>query len=207
MKRFGETYDENEIKELIKGVKHGKLSCFQKVFDQYSKPLYYFSLIYMKTNELAEDVVQEVFLKIWDSRKNINTNSSFKAYLFQIAINTIRKHFRSQAVRNSYKHELLISISDDVDDLEEQENYLFLLNKLEALINKMPEKRRVIFIKSKLENWTYTEIAEIQGVTVKTVEYHMSEAMKFLKEEFKKLDIAGFLFFTLFLQEDYAEIK
>ncbi len=184
---------------LLKGLKKSDHDSFRKLFEQYSKPLYRFSLSYLKSNEAAEDIVQEVFIKIWDKRKDIDTEKSFQSYLFTIALNSVRKHFNKLAEVNQLKHEIIASFSENPEAFDEQDNFEDYLCKLDALIQKMPEKRKEIFIGKKLEGKSQKELAEEFGITVKTVEYHIGEAMKFLKEEFEKFRLGGMVFFYLFI--------
>jgi len=191
----------NIEKVLLKGLTRGDHECFKKLYEKYSNPLYRFSLNYLKSEEIAEDVVQEVFIKIWDRRKDINTEKSFQSYLFTIALNVIRKYFNKQAESNQYKHDILASFSGDVEKMDARDNYQEMLDTLERLISQMPSRRADIFRKKKLEGLSQKEIAEAFNITTKTVEYHITESMKFLKKEFDKLKIGGMIFFCLFLDE------
>ena len=185
---------------LLKGLKRSDHECFQNLFAKYSQPLYRFSLSYLKSTEAAEDVVQEVFLKIWRKRKDIDTGKSFQSYLFTIALNVIRKQFNKLSASNQLKHDLLISFADNKETFDEKDDFSEMVNKLEELIQQMPERRRKIFRMKKLEGKSQKEIAEKFDITPKTVEYHITEAMKFLKQEFDKLRMKGMIFFCLFVK-------
>ena len=195
------TKKSNTESELIIGLKKNDHYSFQKIFERYSKPLFQFSLRYLKSKEAAEDVVQEVFIKIWNNRKSIKTDTSFQSYLFTIALNTIRKHFNKLSKLNKIKHDILIDFSKNKFGFDDNPDYQSLLDKLNELINRMPEKRRQVFIKKKIEEKSLKEIAKELSITTKTVEYHITEAMKFLKQEFGKLKVNGLIFFLLFIQE------
>lgn len=184
---------------MLKGLKNGDHACFRQLFNQYSKSLYRFSYSYLKLNETAEDVVQEVFIKIWKRRKDIDTEKSFQSYLFTIALNVVRKHFNKLAESNQLKHDILVSFSDNPKKLDEQEDYESLVLKLESLIEQMPERRQAIFRAKKIEGKSQKEIAEEFNISTKTVEYHIAEAMRSLKKEFEKLRSKGLFFFYLFL--------
>lgn len=185
---------------LLQGLKKSNHESFRQLFNRYSKPLYSFSRQYLKSGELAEDVVQEVFIKIWDRRKDIDTGKSFQAYLFTIALNTIRKHFNKLAEVNKLKYDIVLDFSEQPDRLAEHENFEEMLVMLEKFINQLPEKQRQIFIRKKLEGKSQKEIADEFKITVKTVEYHITEATKFLKKEFENLRMGGLIFFILFVK-------
>jgi len=186
---------------IITGLKSGDHASFKKLFDLYSKPLYRFSYSYLKSKEDAEGVVQEVFIKVWNRREQLKTNTSFKSYLFTIAINSIRKQFHKQARFNQVKHDILFDLSEDKFYFDDRDDYQALLDKLEELVQQMPEKRRQVFIKRKIEEKSLKAISEELSISIKTVEYHITESMKFLKKEFDKLHIKGMVFFHLFINE------
>ena len=190
--------DLNRDTVLVLGLKKDNHDSFQKLFEIYSKPLYQFSISYLKSKEDAEGVVQEVFIKIWNKRKELKTDTSFKSYLFTIALNSIRKQFNKLSRVNEIKHDILLESSKNKSTFDEKDDYQSLLDKLDELIEKMPEKRRQVFIKKKLEGKSLKEIALDLEITTKTVEYHITEAMKFLNTEFETLQIKG-LIFLIFL--------
>jgi RNA polymerase sigma-70 factor (ECF subfamily) len=186
-------------KNLLIGIKQGNHYSFKSLFELYSVPLYQFSNSYLKSKEAAEDVVQEVFTILWNKRENLRTDSSFKSYLFTIAVNAIRKRFNSLVKVNQVKHDLILEYSANNYDLDENGDYQMLLDKLDVLIERMPEKRKQVFVKKKLENKSAKEISDELGISVKTVEYHISEGMKFLKSEFARLQTKGLIFYSLFI--------
>jgi RNA polymerase sigma-70 factor (family 1) len=186
--------------KLISGLKKDNHDSFQQLFEYYSVPLYKFAIGYLKSKEFTEDLVQEVFLKIWDNRENLKTNTSFQSYLFTIALNSVRKHFNHLSKQTEFKHQILTDLSENQYDLDKNLDYESLLDKLDEFISQMPEKRREVFIKKKFEEKSLKEIAEELSVTTKTVEYHITEAMKYLKNEFEKFNLHGILFFQLFIE-------
>ena len=185
--------------KILKELKKGDHAAFEKVFERYSKQLYRFSWSYLKSKDAAEDIVQEVFSKVWSNRESLKTDTSFQSYLFTIAINAIRLHFNKLSRLNELKHDILIDFSDLKQEFDNRSDYQVLLDMLDELIKQMPEKRRAVFIKKKIEEKSMKEISEELQITVKTVEFHISEAMKFLKSEFEKLQIQGLVFFHLFV--------
>jgi RNA polymerase sigma-70 factor (ECF subfamily) len=163
------------IKKLIKG----DTNAFDLLFDRYSRKIYGFALRYLKSEVNAEGVVQDVFLYIWNSRKNIRTDTNFRSYLFTITINLIKKVFRREAYQLRFIEE---SSSPKVDSsVDEQLEYASLLEEVDKLIDKLPERRRNIFIKSRKLSMSSKEIARELGITAGTVDNQISEALKFLR--------------------------
>jgi RNA polymerase sigma-70 factor (ECF subfamily) len=192
----------NTDSDLIRGLKKDNHDSFQKLFDHYSQILFQFSLSYLKSREVAEEVVQEVFIKIWDNRNKLRTDTSFKSYLFTIALNSIRKSFNKQSRQNKLEHDILLESSDNAQGLDDNPDYQMLLDKLDEFIQLMPEKRRQVFIKKKIEGKSLKEIAKELSITTKTVEYHIAEGMKFLKKKFGQFKINGMFFFFFIIKND-----
>jgi len=158
-----------------------ELSWFQSIFDQYYESIRSFA--YYKTGDvdLADDIVQETFLKLWTNRANVK-DETVKALLYTIATNTINNHFKHQKVVYKFeKQNVSNEVSHGADaDLRQEE-----LNKeLQKVLAEIPEKAREVFLMNRIEELTYVEIAERLGLSVKAIEKRMSEAIKILRERF-----------------------
>lgn len=189
---------------LIRGLNKSDCKSFQRLFQLYGSQLFSFSYKYLRSKEAAEDVVQETFMKIWDLREKISINGSFRSYLITIALNSIRRHFNKLSKENEFKDELLVSLTNDSEKYGEEDIYEELLEKLEQLICQMPAKRQEVFIKKKLEGKTAKEIAFELNISIKTVEYHISEAMKFLRSGFCEINIRNINLLLIFYRNSYT---
>ena len=98
--------------ELVKALSKGEIRAFNDLFQLYGNRIYRFAIGYLKSQTEAEELVQDVFLKIWERRLELKDNLSFKAYLFTIAFNLIRKHFTKKALLHKY---LENQVLDDFD--------------------------------------------------------------------------------------------
>jgi RNA polymerase sigma-70 factor (ECF subfamily) len=191
--------NENYEKDLVYALKRGDAVAFDKLFSVYGNRLYHFSYGYLKSKEEAEEVVQEVFLRIWRNRKELKPELSFKSYLFTIAYHFILELFERISRQQAYKHQIIAESVDFTDDLDERLNYRILLEKVEKLIDQLPQRQKVILIKRKKEGIPVKEIASQLGITPKTVENHLTEALKNIKKGLGEEDISAMLFFVLFL--------
>ena len=191
----------NKEKKWIVGLKKGNQEDFRKIFDEYSKRIFVFAKGYLKSNEEAEEVVQEVFVKIWNVRASINTELSFKSYLFKITYNYIRELFLKKNRENIYKHEILDFAVDFDNRTEESLDYSSLLELVEKLIDNLPPRQREIILLKKKQGLPIKEIASVLDISHRTVEKHLSEALKNLKRDLSAKHVAGLLFFVLFLVE------
>lgn len=184
---------------LLNNLKSGDHNAFEQIFEQYCERLFQFSFSYLKSKEAAEDVVQEVFIKVWKNRNGIKTDASFQSYLFKITLNAVREHFNKLSRSFELKHELVLGLTENDQNPDEVLDYQYMLDELEGIIDKMPEKRKEAFVKKKIEGKSLKEVADEMKVTTKAVEYHITEAMKFLKVEFEAMKIRGLIFYHLFL--------
>jgi RNA polymerase sigma-70 factor (ECF subfamily) len=183
----------------VKNLRDGNIKAFDDLFNKYSPKLYNFSLKYLKSVEEAEEIVQEVFYYIWEKREGLKPDQSFNSYIFTIAYNIIRKYFNKKAKENAYKDEAIYSLLKDENSLDRIIDYKSLLGKVESVIDRMPDKRREVFIKRKYEGLPVKQIAEDLGISPNTVENHLASAQKYILEEMKKEKLAGMLFFVLFI--------
>jgi RNA polymerase sigma-70 factor (ECF subfamily) len=135
-------------------------------------------------------------MKIWEKRSELKENLSFKAYIFTIAFNIIRKYFVKKALTTKYFEQQVI---EDVD-LSTIQNIDFQSTKktIDILIDQLPVRRKEVFIKSRFEGLTVKEIANELGTSPKTVENQLGEALKFIREHLAKENFAGLIFFILF---------
>ncbi|TKG97010.1 RNA polymerase sigma-70 factor [Puteibacter caeruleilacunae] len=191
------TQAEIEERKYLAALKNGDTKSFDKLFSEYGKRLYHFSYGYLKSTEKAEDVVQEVFLRIWRNRHQLNPNLSFKAYVFKIAYHHILELFEQNNRQQVYQHQLLEESFVFNDDTNERLNYQMLLEKVENLILKLPERQRQVLLKRRKEGISIKEIASQLDIAPKTVENHLTEALKNIKKGLKEEEISELLFFFI----------
>lgn len=182
---------------LVHNLSKGNLLAFNTLFKEYSARLYRFAYGYLKSEPEAEELVQEVFTIIWEKRADLKAELSFKSFLFTIAFNIIRKHFRTKAYLSEYfktgiNHEMDMQTSQKI-------TYDSLHQYLTELVNQMPERRKEIFIKSRFEGLNIKEIAEKLNISHKTVENQLTEALKFIRTNLNRESIPVILFFALFI--------
>lgn len=189
-------YSEQEQVDLLS--KNSPVA-FRLLFDNYSQKIYRFSLSYVKSDVEAEEIVQEVFMKVWENRSRLKSDKSFHSYLFTIAFNAIKKKFNQKMKVEKYKHDLFEWLSQEKPSLQSQIDFEALLEKLDLYIDQLPEKRKIIFLKRKKEGISINEIAEEMGISPKTVKNQITEAMKFLKKSFGDDDVSSILFYYLFI--------
>lgn len=185
--------------ELVQLLQKGNVAAFDSLFEAYSQKLYSFAFKYFKNVADSEELVQEVFVKVWENRQSLKSELSFKSYLFTIALNQIRRHFNKRATSLRYLEEL----KNENGMLEFQENsddhYESVLQQINLIIDQMPPRRREIFIKSKMEKKSSKEVAAELNISAGTVDNQVSEAIRFIRSHLKSGNLALMLFAVLFV--------
>ena len=186
-------------KSLLKLLQSNDKNAIDFLYTTYSKRLYKFALSYLKTEEDALDLVQEVFVAIWENRQKLNPDTNWEAYLFTVAKNTVLSIFRKKISEKNYLDHLrqVAVISQNTN--EEQVNYNILSEKIQELVEQLPEQRKLIFKLSKIEGQSNKTIAEKLNISVKTVEDHMTKARKFIKKNIDEYGLLALLFYELFV--------
>jgi RNA polymerase sigma-70 factor (ECF subfamily) len=182
---------------LVKLLQKGDVVAFDSLFEVYSPKLYGFALKYFKNETDAEELVQEVFVKVWENHQLLKSEFSFKSYLFTIALNHIRKYFNKKATSLRY----LDSLRNEPEFASQMtsDEYEATLHQIFRIIDQMPERRREIFLKSKMEGKSSKEVAAELNISPGTVDNQVSEALRFTRSRLKTQDLGLLLFAVLFL--------
>jgi RNA polymerase sigma-70 factor (ECF subfamily) len=170
---------------LVIDFKNGDHHSFKVLYQKYAPRLYGFAKKYLNSGEDAEEIVQEVFLKIWEKKDNIDENQAFSAYLFQSAKNRIFNGFRKRVNEQAYLNHLIYASQENMNFTERDIQYEAVKLKIEQLVAAMPSKRQEIFRLSRESGLKNKEIAEKLNISIKTVENQMGAALKYLKKAFE----------------------
>lgn len=171
---------------LIKSLKEGSREAFSILYEQYWTRVYHFCTLYLNSRERAEDVVQEVFIKVWECRHLIREDERFEGFLFIITRNLIFNQFRKNLNEDFYKMTVLSAMESSYD-IEEEIDAYNLGKYIDQLILELPERRRQIFNLSRKEYKSYKEIALLLNISEKTVKNQIAEALKFLRQNISLL--------------------
>jgi len=162
---------------------------FEQLFREYFSPLCNFALGYVCDLDTSKEIVQEVFINLWNKKDTITSDKSVKAYLYTSVrnrcLNYIRDHknFRSYLLDVEIEDTELVIENQSMTQAETQV-------KIQQAIEKLPEKCRKVFELSRFDELKYKEIAEKLDISIKTVEAQVSKALKILREELKELIIS-----------------
>lgn len=169
-------------KILVEQLASGSEKAFRCLFDKYHQDIFIFSKSILKLDSLAEEIVQEVFLKVWLKASELNPDLDFKSYIFTIARNLSLNSLRS-AVNNRKLTEEIFYMNSGLGKPSDQ---ILLDEELEIIrikaIESLPAKRKEIFILSRTEGKSYNEISNELGISINTVKVQMSKALDTLRK-------------------------
>ncbi len=176
--------DNQTSKLLFSKIRDGDEKAFKKLFQEYYSSLCYFATQFLNDDSVAEGIVQEVFLKIWEKKKVIEINTSLKQYLFRSVRNSCLNIIQHDKVKKQYAEQVMGNSKQNID-FSKYYLEVGLAQKIEESINSLPQKRKEIFKLSKEDGLKYKEIADKLNISVKTVEVQMGLALKTLREKLK----------------------
>lgn len=165
-------------------IREGNLEAFEKVFKEFYPQLCLYALRFVKTKDLSEEIVQDLFCQIWENRKNLNIHTSIKAYLYRSTYHNALQVLRKKGSQNKYKEYLKYQFNENESSsnkLEEKE-----INKIvQQTLSSLPQRCGIIFKMSRFEGLKYQEIAQKLSISIKTVEANMGKALKAFRHNLK----------------------
>lgn len=176
---------------LIEGLREGNVKIYDYLFHYYYSGLVVFVQKYVPDKDVAEDIVQDFFVKLWINREQVQISSSLKAYFFSSVKNKCVDYLRHEVTKGMIEKKLL----EQLQEMTNERNLLVeseLREQINAAIGKLPPVCREVFIMNRFEGLKPAAIAERKGISVRTVETHIGKALKIMKKE-----LVGYLPATL----------
>ena len=170
---------------LVEGLAEGNVKIYDYLFHYYYSGLVSFAMKYVDEKEVAEDIVQEFFYKLWINKETLKITNTLKPYFFTSVKNRCLDHIRKQEVRVKAKDYL---INLDQNEVEDEQHFLVeseLRERIFEALNKLPEKCRRVFVMNRFDGLKPIEISEREQISVRTVEGHIGKALKILRQELK----------------------
>lgn len=188
MNKEGQEYKitlNQQDKKLIEKIRSGNEQAFEVLFKRYYKNLCVFALRYIPEEDIVEDLVQEMFFKLWEKRDNLFITTSLESYLFRSVHNQAINFLNHEKIKRGYKDKVVQGYKSKLynDDIAFWE--FGLEDVVRKNIEELPEKRRRIFKMSRFDDLKNQEIAEKLNVSIKTVEAQMTQAIRFLRDKLK----------------------
>ena len=173
----------NSDSEIIRRIRQGDKQEFEKLFRSSYASLVRYAKTILRDHDTAEEIVQELFFRLWQDRSNLRIESSLNGYLFRSVHNRSLHFIEHRKVVDRHAGEIAASADTTSEPVTETIYYNELQSKVARVLERLPERCRVIFRMSRFEGLKYNEIAEKLSVSLKTVEANMGRALK----EFRKV--------------------
>jgi len=188
-----------EDKKYVRALKNGDYGAFDVLFRKYTERIYAFTLGITRQKFASEEITQIVFLKVWENRLRIDEHFSFKSFLFSVTYHEIISWLRKEKSEKRKVEKFVTSANYASEETEVGIEFKNLEHVTNLMIDNFPERRREIFKLSREHGFSNKEIAKELNISVKTVEGHMTSALKVLREKLGSTVFSGYLFFSIFL--------
>ena len=184
--------------ELLREIQAENMFAFDTLYKRYFKRLYKFAYLILKTHEDAENIIQDVYLNLWLNRHKVEKGSSVRYYIFTIAYNSAISLIRIRIKESQFIEYVksLQFVNQDQTDMEME--YKERNERLYKIIDTLPERQKEIYILHGVEGLKYAEISEQLNISVKTVENHISRAIKTIRKRLNNYSIITIFSWFLF---------
>ena len=166
---------------IVEQIKAGDQEALGDVFRAFHDELHAYAVRYVNEAQVADDLLQDVFLRIWRRRKKWHLRHSMQAYLYGAVRNRSLKYLKHCQVRRDYAQRELAKERTPVNPPAEHLRAVELQSAIDACLDDLPERRREIFVLSRYHHLTYREIADVLGISIKTVETQMMRALRLFR--------------------------
>lgn len=167
---------------LVKQLSNGNERAFEKLYQKYRNDIYAFSFSLLKSELNAEEILQDVYLNVWQNKHKLNPNLSFKSFIFTCAknacLNFLKRAVYEQTMKDAIFYKINTTSSTNILDRIINDEYEILRKKA---IKKLPPKRKIIFKMSREEGKSYEDISKELNISISTVKNQMSKALEFIK--------------------------
>jgi RNA polymerase sigma-70 factor (ECF subfamily) len=154
---------------------------FEQLFKAHFKALHSYASVMLYQDSHAEEIVQNMFVRLWEKRALLDVQISVKAYLYKCVHNDCLNYIKHHKIKTKYQDHAAFAMSDQTENTSDKLVLSELQDRLQAAMNELPEQCRTIFQMSRFEELKYREIAEQLGLSVKTVENQMGKALRILR--------------------------
>lgn len=173
---------------LIHRLRQNDAAAYIELYNRYHVKMYSWLLRFVKLPELAEDIIQETFLKIWEIRHRLQPHQSFPAYLYRISRNKAFRLLKKIAHDEKLRRRVMIQSEMEINDPEQKFQWQEYQQLLDNAVSRLPAQRQKVFKLCRQNNKTYEEVATELGISRNTVKEHMVKAVQDLRQHFYRCD-------------------
>lgn len=182
-------FENNTETEILSLLQHGNVYAYELIFRRYYVSLCGFAMRFLQQPDPAEEIVQNIFLKLWEKREELSIDSSLKSYLFRAVYNSCNNHLAHIKIQNKYisfARQAILRNESLSDPVMDSLAYKELNDNITEAIERLPTECKKIFKMSRFDGMKYMEIADQLGISIKTVETQISRALIRLREDLKE---------------------
>lgn len=183
----------HEVSHLVSQIRKGNKLAFSQLFRMYYPKLFTFIQGLLADRPLAEEITQDVFLRLWINREKIDLRLSFDSYLYTIAKNIVLNFYKKKEIEQRYIDHTLHALDTETPEAEAPFYYQDLLALVEQAVSEMPPQQQKVFRLSREEGLLNAEIAQKLGISKRTVEKHIYSSLTFLRKIIEKNYLLFFL--------------
>lgn len=176
----------NSEKNLVIDIRNDSVDAFKLLYNRYNKKLYYFSLRYLSDLEEAEELVQSVFISIWEHRQSLDATMPVKNYIYKSAVNYIYNYLKKKAIRARFVESELQKGELQSNQTYDQIFFHDLEKSISSIVKTLSSQQQKIFKLSRFEGLSHEEIAKDLDLSVRTVENQIYRALKIIKSKLKR---------------------
>ncbi|MEY4539865.1 MAG: hypothetical protein RLZZ306_1622 [Bacteroidota bacterium] len=180
--------------EILLAIRQGNERVYETIFRKHYQALCNYACGILKDMDDAEEVVQSIFLKLWEQRESIEINVSLKSYLYRAVHNTCLNRLKHLKIQDTYRQYVGDYLEDTFDSATEIMDKNELENRIAEALEKLPDQCRIIFKMSRFEELKYQEIANKLGLSIKTIENQIGKALRIMRTELSDYLPVVFLF-------------
>jgi len=166
---------------LVAKIRDNNEDAFKSLYNRYSKKIYYFSLRYLGSKDETEELVQSIFINIWEHRRSLDATLSVKSYIYRSAVNYITNYLKKKAIRARFNESEIPKVETPSNHTYEQVFLHDLERSISSIVETLPPQQQKIFRLSRYEGLTHKEIASKLNLSVRTVENQMYRVLKVLR--------------------------
>lgn len=182
--------------ELVSRLKADDETAFKLLYDNYWEQLFISAYNLLKKKEICEDILQEIFINIWNNRKNLEIRTSLKGYLHTCVFHKVYDYFRKN--KNVFNEEFFENIDSRVQNSNPESKLIYkeLVNQINATVELLPEKCQEVYKLSREKQLSHKEIAQHLNTSTKNVEAHITKALKLIKSSIYNISCIELILFA-----------
>lgn len=179
--------EETTDQALLDALIQGETSAFEKIYKSYFALLRNYSVSIVGDSDAAYEIVQNIFVALWEHRKRLNRESSLRNYLLRSTHNNSLRYLKTRALHKRHHEQMkLETAGEEQENVMDREEVADPESQLTNMLNELPARSKQVVIMSHLENKKRSQIAEFLGISTRTVETILYQAMKKLRRKVKK---------------------